>query len=90
MTTITGTLVAAKTGGAVAIPGNVTLSETGDGTPTVLRLDGDNQIGGPCAMTFNAPVAGASLQLNGHALSLSAPERRLACGDRRACTTTPA
>ncbi len=72
MTTIMGTLVAAKTGGATAIPGNVTLSETGDGTGTLLRLDGDNQLTPSCAMTFSTPLSSARLELNGHAATLSA------------------
>ena len=46
-TTIMGTVYAAKSGGGVAIPGNVVFSETGDGTNTILQLGGDNEIGAP-------------------------------------------
>ena len=60
LTTIMGTLVAAKSGGAVAIPGDVLLSETGDGTGTVLQLNGDNQIASTAALTFSTPVASAT------------------------------
>ncbi len=60
-TTIQGTLVAAKSGGAIAIPGNVTLSETGYGGVSVLQLNGDNEIASSCLMTFNAPQGGFAL-----------------------------
>ena len=63
--------MAAKTGGAIAIPGNVTISETGDGTSTSLQLNGDNEIVSSCAMTFNTPVANGRLDLNGHAQTLA-------------------
>ncbi len=66
-TTIMGTVFASKTGGAVAIPGDVTFSETGDGTNTILQLNGDNEIGSTAALTFSTWVAYARLELNGHA-----------------------
>ena len=71
-TTIMGTVFAAKSGGAVAIPGDLMLSETGDGTGTVLQLGGDNEIASTAALTFSTPVASARLDLNGHAQTVSA------------------
>ena len=71
LTTIQGTLVAAKTGGAVAIPGNVTLSETSDGVTPVLQLNGDGEISSSAVLTFNAPTTGGRLELNGHAQTFS-------------------
>ncbi len=71
-TTIAGTVVAAKTGGAIAIPGNLTLSETGNGGVSVLQLNGDNQLGSSCQLTFNAPLGGSRLDMNGHAQTVAA------------------
>jgi autotransporter-associated beta strand protein len=70
-TTIMGTVIAAKTGGAVAIPGDVTFSETGDGTNTILQLNGDNEIASSAALTFSTWVAYARLELNGHAQTVA-------------------
>ena len=83
-TTIQGTLVAAKTGGAIAIPGNVTLSETGYGVASVLQLNGNNELASSCVLTFNAPLGGSRLDMNGHAQTLRQHQRRRQCGDRRA------
>ncbi len=69
--TIQGTLVAAKTGGALALPGNVTLVETGYGAASVLQLNGDNELASSCFLTFNAPLGGSRLDLNGHTQTLS-------------------
>ena len=55
----------------MAIPGNVTLSETGDGTNTILQLGGDNEIASSAAMTFSTPVGYARLELNGHAQTVA-------------------
>ena len=65
-TTIVGTVILAKTGGAIAIPYNLTLSEIGDGSNTILQLNGDNQIDPSAVLTFSTSVASARLELNGH------------------------
>ncbi len=65
-TTIVGTVILAKTGGAIAIPYNLTLSEIGDGSNTILQLNGDNQIDPSATLTFSALTASARLELNGH------------------------
>jgi autotransporter-associated beta strand protein len=70
-TTIQGTLVAAKTGGALALPGNVTLLETGYGYASVLQLNGNGELASSCFLTFNAPLGGSRLELNGHSQTLS-------------------
>ena len=70
-TTIMGTVVLAKTGGGIAIPGNITLSETGDGTSTYLQLNGNNQIASSSVMTFSTPVAYSHFELNGHSQTLA-------------------
>jgi autotransporter-associated beta strand protein len=70
-TTIMGTVVAAKSGGAVAIPGDVVFSETGDGTNTILQLGGDNEIAASAALTFSTSVGYARLELNGHAQTVT-------------------
>ena len=68
-----GTLVAAKTGGAVAIPGNVTLERDGrrQRTPPC-NSTATTSSPPPARMTFNTPLASARLELNGHATTLSA------------------
>ncbi len=71
-TTIQGTLVAAKTGGAIAIPGNVTLIETGYGGVSALQLNGNSELPSSCVLTFNAPLGGAHLDMNGHTQTLAA------------------
>ena len=71
-TTIAGTLVAAKTGGAIAIPGNVTLVETGYGGVSALQLNGNGELPSSCVLTFNAPVGGSRLDMNGHAQTFAA------------------
>ena len=71
-TTVAGTLILAKTGGAIAIPGNVFMGETGDGTSTFLILEGDNEIATSASvMTFSTPVAWAHFDLNGHQQTLA-------------------
>ena len=70
-TTIMGTVYAAKSGGGVAIPGNVVFSETGDGTNTILQLGGDNEIGASAALTFTTSVGYARLELDGHAQTVA-------------------
>ena len=72
-TTVAGAhLVLAKSGGAIAVPGNVVLmSEIGDGTSTFVVLDGDNEIAPDSVLTFNTPVAWAHLDLNGHRQTLA-------------------
>ena len=70
-TTIMGTVILAKSGGAIAIPSNFTLSEVGDGTNTILQLSGDNEIDASAKLTFSTPVAGARLELNGHVQTLA-------------------
>ena len=70
-TTIQGTLVAAKTGGVLALPGNVTLAETGYGVPSVLQLNGNGELSSSCFLTFNAPLGGSRLELDGHTQALS-------------------
>jgi autotransporter-associated beta strand protein len=71
-TTVAGTLVLAKTGGAIALPGDIVLmSEIGDGTSTFVVLDGDNEIAPDSVLTFNTPVAWAHLDLNGHRQTLA-------------------
>jgi fibronectin-binding autotransporter adhesin len=72
LTTIQGTLVAAKTDGAVAISGNIALSETGGGANAVLLLNGDHQLAAGCGMTFSTSTAASRLELNGHSVTLSA------------------
>ena len=69
--TIQGTLVAAKTGGALALPGNVTLAETGYGAASALQLNGNSELSSSCFLTFNAPLGGSRLDLNGHTQTLS-------------------
>ena len=69
--TIQGTLVAAKTGGALALPGNVTLTETGYGYASVLQLNGNSELPSSCMLTFNAPLGGSRLDLNGHTQTFS-------------------
>ena len=72
LTTIAnGTVVLAKTGGAVAIAGNILLSEPGDGNSTYLVLNGDNQIASTSVITFSTPVAWSHLELQGHAQTLA-------------------
>jgi autotransporter-associated beta strand protein len=71
-TTIMGTVVLAKTGGAIAIPaGALTLSETGDGTNTILQLNGNNEIDPGTTLSFSTPLAAARLELNGHAQTVA-------------------
>jgi fibronectin-binding autotransporter adhesin len=65
-----GTLVLAKTG-VTALAGNILMSEPGDGTSSVLQLNGNNQIAPSSVMTFNAPVGGSRLELNGHSQTLA-------------------
>jgi fibronectin-binding autotransporter adhesin len=72
LTTIAGgTVVLAKTGGAVAIAGNILMSEPGDGNSTFLRLEDDNQIASSSVITFSTPVAYAHFDLNGHSQTLA-------------------
>ena len=47
------------------------MSETGYGVASVLQLNGDNEIASSCLMTFNAPLGGSRLELNGHAQTLA-------------------
>jgi autotransporter-associated beta strand protein len=58
----------AKTGGAVAISGNILVSEIGDSMShcTYLVLNGDNEIASSSVMTFTTPVAFSYFDLNGH------------------------
>ena len=71
-TTIMGTVILAKSGGAIAIPADtLILSETGDGTNTILQLNGDNQIDPATTLTFSALTASARLELNGHVQTLA-------------------
>ncbi len=51
-----GTLALAKTGGALAIPGNVVIAD--NGTSTYLVLNGSNQIAAGAIMTFEPSAAG--------------------------------
>ena len=71
LTTVGGTLVLAKTDGAIALPGDVFVSETGDGTWTFLELEGDNEIASSSVMTFSTPVAYSVLDMNGHQQTLA-------------------
>jgi fibronectin-binding autotransporter adhesin len=67
LTTIAnGRVVLAKTGGAVAIAGNVLMSEPGDGGSTYLRLAGNDQIATSSVMTFSTPVAWSHFELGGY------------------------
>jgi fibronectin-binding autotransporter adhesin len=66
-----GTVVLAKTGGAIAIAGNLLMSEPGDGNSTFLQLNGDNEIASTSVMTFSTPVAYSHFDLNGHAQTLA-------------------
>ena len=71
-TTIMGTVVLAKTGGAIAIPADtLILSETGDGTSTILQLNGDNEIDPATTLIFSTSLASARLELNGHAQTVA-------------------
>ena len=45
-------MVLAKTGGAIAIAGNILMSEPGDGNSTHLQLNGDNEIASSSVITF--------------------------------------
>ena len=72
LTTVAGgTVVLAKTGGAIAIAGNILLSEPGDGNSTHLQLNGDNEIASTSVITFSTPVAYSHLDLNGHSQTLA-------------------
>lgn len=67
-----GKLVLAKTGGAVAIPGNISLSSTGGGNASGIVLAADNQIVDTSILTWtpnNAAGGGQGVsyfRLNGH------------------------
>jgi fibronectin-binding autotransporter adhesin len=61
-----GRVVLAKTGGAVAIAGNVLMSEPGDGNSTYLRLAGNDEIATSSVMTFSTPVAWSHFELGGY------------------------
>lgn len=72
LTTVAGgNLVLAKTSGAIAIPGNVFMSEPGDGSSTFLILGGDEQIAPTGVMSFCTPVAWGHFDLNGHRQTLA-------------------
>ena len=66
-----GTVVLAKTGGAVAIAGNILMSEPGDGNSTYLQLNGDNQIASTSVITFNTPGGLFALGIEGHSQTLA-------------------
>ena len=52
-------------------PATSRLSETGYGGVSVLQLNGDNELASSSLLTFNAPLGGSRLELNGHAQTLS-------------------
>ena len=63
-----GTLALAKSGGTVAVSGNLTI---GDGTGTdTARLDAANQIGSTSTVTFNNSGGTPTLNLNGYSQTL--------------------
>jgi autotransporter-associated beta strand protein len=66
-----GTLVLAKTNGAVAIPGNVLMTDVPGGGSSFLVLNGDNQIASSCVMSFYNPNAWGHFDLNGHTQTLA-------------------
>ncbi|MDO8544212.1 MAG: autotransporter-associated beta strand repeat-containing protein [Opitutaceae bacterium] len=63
-----GTLALAKTGGALAINGNIIIGD-GSGTDTV-RLDGANQIASTSTVTLNDSGGTPTLNLNGYSQTL--------------------
>ena len=66
-----GTLVLAKTGGAAAIAGNMTLTTPGNGTNTYLQLGGDNQLASTAVVTLNPTSdAAAYFELLGHSTTV--------------------
>jgi len=66
-TLVRGTLTLAKTGGAVAVPGNVTLGTGVSGGDLWLRMAGPNQFGGQASVvTFDNGGNNAKFQLNGY------------------------
>ena len=60
-----GTLILAKTGGALAIPGNLTVGVAAASSqgPATLRLEGSEQIASTATLILNG---GSTLNLNGH------------------------
>ena len=69
-TLLKGTLTLAKTGGAVAIPGNLTLGNGSSGNSLWLRMEGANQFAPDSVVTFNNGTTNAKFQLNGFSQTL--------------------
>jgi fibronectin-binding autotransporter adhesin len=66
-----GNLILAKTGGAIAIPGNINLTNNNDGNSTFTILNGDNQIASTAIMTFTTTSSGwAHFELHGQQQTL--------------------
>ena len=66
-----GTLVLAKTNGAVAIAGNVLMTDMPGGGSSFLVLGGDNEIYVTKTVSFNNPNAWGHFDLNGHSQTLA-------------------
>ncbi|MCC6125502.1 MAG: autotransporter-associated beta strand repeat-containing protein [Pirellulales bacterium] len=66
-----GALVLAKTSGAIAIPGNFTLTTPGDGTSTYAKFNASNQLAATSVMTFSPTSGYAHLELLGYSQTVA-------------------